>query len=100
MVRSPRITSLYFFAAFFLGTLTAPRSFALSESQKASLQQQVSAEIRKASLADASWGVLALDATTNDILFNYNATRAFIPASNRKLFTTAFALTSMGAEFR
>ncbi len=45
-------------------------------------------------------GVLAVDATTGDVLYDHNAERKFIPASNQKILVTATALSLLGAEHR
>lgn len=47
-----------------------------------------------------SWGVLVTDAATGQILYARNAGRYFAPASNAKLFTTAFALATLGPDYR
>src|SRR5215831_13423481 len=46
------------------------------------------------------WGLLIADAATGEVLFEQNADRYFVPASNMKLFTTALALARLGPEFR
>lgn len=46
------------------------------------------------------WGLLVADAKTGEVLFEQNADRFFVPASNMKLFTTALALAKLGPEFR
>src|SRR5262249_31156930 len=43
------------------------------------------------------WGLLVADAKTGEVLFEQNADRYFVPASNMKLFTTALALAKLGA---
>jgi serine-type D-Ala-D-Ala carboxypeptidase/endopeptidase (penicillin-binding protein 4) len=43
--------------------------------------------------------LLITDATTGETLFEKNADRFFIPASNLKLFTTALALAKLGSDF-
>lgn len=48
----------------------------------------------------ANWGVYIALAETGDVLFQRNATRGYIPASNRKLFTGAFALDQLGPDFQ
>ncbi|MCX7625526.1 MAG: D-alanyl-D-alanine carboxypeptidase/D-alanyl-D-alanine-endopeptidase [Candidatus Sumerlaeaceae bacterium] len=45
------------------------------------------------------WGVMVIDVTSGDILYQRNAQEKFIPASNRKLFTGALALDQLGADF-
>ena len=46
------------------------------------------------------WGLLIADAKTGEVLFEQNADRYFVPASNMKLFTTALALATLGREYR
>jgi serine-type D-Ala-D-Ala carboxypeptidase/endopeptidase (penicillin-binding protein 4) len=46
------------------------------------------------------WGMLVVDAQTGETLYEKNADGYFVPASNMKLFTTAFALTKLGTDYR
>jgi D-alanyl-D-alanine carboxypeptidase/D-alanyl-D-alanine-endopeptidase (penicillin-binding protein 4) len=46
------------------------------------------------------WGLLIVDAQTGDTLFEKNADRYFVPASNMKLFTTALALAKLGPDYK
>ena len=50
--------------------------------------------------AKGDWGLLIADAKTGEVLFEQNADRYFVPASNMKLFTTALALAKLGPDFR
>jgi D-alanyl-D-alanine carboxypeptidase/D-alanyl-D-alanine-endopeptidase (penicillin-binding protein 4) len=50
--------------------------------------------------AKGDWGLLVADAGTGQVLFEENADKFFVPASNMKLFTTALALWKLGAEYR
>jgi D-alanyl-D-alanine carboxypeptidase/D-alanyl-D-alanine-endopeptidase (penicillin-binding protein 4) len=46
------------------------------------------------------WGLLVLDAATGDTLYEKNADKYFVPASNMKLLTTALALDTLGPDFK
>ena len=46
------------------------------------------------------WGLLIADGATGETLYELNADKYFVPASNLKLFTTALALAKLGPEFR
>ena len=46
------------------------------------------------------WGLLIVDAESGETLYQQNADRYFVPASNMKLFTTALALAKLGPEYR
>src|ERR1051326_7217447 len=48
----------------------------------------------------AYWGIEIADAASGRVLFGENADHLFVPASNTKLFTTALALTRLGADYR
>lgn len=49
---------------------------------------------------DAYWGALVVDLTSGRVLYERNAAKRFVPASNMKLFTTAAALDALGPDFR
>jgi D-alanyl-D-alanine carboxypeptidase/D-alanyl-D-alanine-endopeptidase (penicillin-binding protein 4) len=46
------------------------------------------------------WGLVIMDAESGETLYQQNADRYFVPASNMKLFTTALALAKLGPEYR
>jgi D-alanyl-D-alanine carboxypeptidase/D-alanyl-D-alanine-endopeptidase (penicillin-binding protein 4) len=46
------------------------------------------------------WGVEVMDAATGDVLYERDADKYFVPASNMKLLTTALALDKLGVEYR
>src|SRR6266849_8481915 len=46
------------------------------------------------------WGLLVMDAESGETLYEQNADKFFVPASNMKLFSTALALAKLGPDFR
>jgi serine-type D-Ala-D-Ala carboxypeptidase/endopeptidase (penicillin-binding protein 4) len=46
------------------------------------------------------WGLLVADAVSGDTLYEKNADKYFVPASNMKLLTTALALDTLGPDYR
>ena len=50
--------------------------------------------------AKGDWGLLITDGGTGQVLFEENADKYFVPASNMKLFTTALALAKLSPDFR
>jgi len=53
-----------------------------------------------ASINKGEWGILVMDAESGEALYEQNADRYFVPASNMKLFTTALALAKLGVDYR
>src|SRR6267378_671311 len=53
-----------------------------------------------ASASKGQWGLLVVDAETGETLYEQNADKYFVPASNMKLFSTALALAKLGPDFR
>jgi serine-type D-Ala-D-Ala carboxypeptidase/endopeptidase (penicillin-binding protein 4) len=51
-------------------------------------------------LSKGEWGLLIVDGETGETLFELNADKYFVPASNMKLFTTALALAKLGPDYR
>jgi D-alanyl-D-alanine carboxypeptidase/D-alanyl-D-alanine-endopeptidase (penicillin-binding protein 4) len=47
-----------------------------------------------------SWGILIVDRDTGQALYELNADRHFVPGSNAKVVTTAFALAELGSDYR
>lgn len=48
----------------------------------------------------AHWGILVVDLESGETLYELNADKLFAPASTTKLFSTATALDTFGADFR
>lgn len=64
----------------------------------------VSARITQFLNADAAqpafWGVFVQDVQDGSVYYSYNADKAFLPASNQKILTSAAALTTLGSSYR
>jgi len=61
---------------------------------------RVDVELAAPIIGKGEWGLLIVDAATGDTLYELNADKYFVPASNMKLFTTAFALAKLGLDYR
>ena len=66
----------------------------------ARFRKRVEAALSAAGPDKGSWGILVSDAATGEVLYECNPDRYFIPASDTKLFTTALALATLGADYR
>src|SRR5579863_2638697 len=77
---------------------TAPDSRSLSPAELFSARAQMLLGAGQTSKGE--WGLLISDAKTGEVLFEQNADRYFVPASNMKLFTTALALATLGRDYR
>jgi D-alanyl-D-alanine carboxypeptidase/D-alanyl-D-alanine-endopeptidase (penicillin-binding protein 4) len=61
---------------------------------------RVDALLTEAHARKADWGILIANRDTGETLFDLNADRYFTPASNAKLFTSVFALATLGTGYR
>lgn len=64
------------------------------------LNQAITAIVERPEQRQAHWGIMVQDINTDAILYQNNAQKFFIPASNAKLFTTAAALVDLGENYR
>jgi serine-type D-Ala-D-Ala carboxypeptidase/endopeptidase (penicillin-binding protein 4) len=62
--------------------------------------ERADALLGSAPASKGEWGLLIVDAETGETLYELNADRYFVPASNMKLFTTALALAKLGPDYR
>ena len=65
-----------------------------------SLARRVNAIVDRAPLDRAHWGIVVQDARTAEVLYERNADRLFIPASNLKLVVATAAAHLLPADFR
>src|SRR5690606_13027316 len=97
-----RLLPVLVLAAGLMAGLTAPgaraqRATPLSARQ---LAVAVDAVLDDRAFGNAFWGVLVVDLETGDVLYERNAGKSFVPASNTKLYTTAAALDQLGPGYR
>jgi serine-type D-Ala-D-Ala carboxypeptidase/endopeptidase (penicillin-binding protein 4) len=76
------------------------RQSALSKRQAAKFASRAEALLGAGPTGKGEWGLLIVDAATDETLYQQNADRYFVPASNMKLFTTALALAKLGPDYR
>jgi D-alanyl-D-alanine carboxypeptidase/D-alanyl-D-alanine-endopeptidase (penicillin-binding protein 4) len=80
------------------GTAKKPNAAARKATAKFAARSE--ALLGSAPSSKGEWGLLIVDAETGETLFEQNADRYFLPASNMKLFSTALALAKLGPDFR
>jgi len=79
------------FLSFSLGVLAADDPPRL-------LGDRIQAILERPAAQRASWGVLIADSSGGEPLFEYNAQKLFVPASNAKLYASALALARLGPD--
>src|SRR5215467_13107985 len=73
---------------------------AFSKKQAAKFASRAQDLLGNGPAGKGEWGLLIVDAQSGETLFQQNADRYFVPASNMKLFATALALAKLGPDFR
>jgi len=80
--------------------LLAALALSVSFLHAASLAESIEKMLAESPSARAAfWGIEIVDLKSGHTLYQQNATRFFVPASNTKLFTTSLALTRVGPDF-
>ena len=62
--------------------------------------KRADALLAAAPASKGEWGLLIIDGETGETLYELNADKYFVPASNMKLFSTALALAKLGPDYR
>ena len=62
-----------------------------------SVQASVDEVITQPRYANSTWGMQVTDAATGEVVYSSNANQMFVPGSIMKSFTSATALSSLGA---
>jgi len=78
----------------------AKKSSGASKRASAKFAARAAALLGVAPANKGEWGLLIVDGESGETLYEQNADRYFVPASNMKLFTTALALAKLGPDYR
>jgi serine-type D-Ala-D-Ala carboxypeptidase/endopeptidase (penicillin-binding protein 4) len=78
----------------------AKKRNAASKKATAKFAVRAKALVGAAPASKGEWGLLIADAESGETLYEQNADKYFVPASNMKLFSTALALAKLGPEYR
>src|SRR5437660_7467900 len=78
----------------------AKKRSAASKKATAKFASRAEALLATTPTSKGEWGLLVVDAESGETLYEQNADKYFVPASNMKLFTTALALAKLGPEYR
>src|SRR5467141_3953040 len=79
---------------------SAKKRSAASKKATAKFASRAEALLATTPTSKGEWGMLIVDAESSETLYEQNADKYFVPASNMKLFTTALALAKLGPDYR
>lgn len=76
------------------------RSSVVDRADVTRFRKRVEVALNTAGPDKGLWGVLVTDETTGEVYYDRDSDNFFSPASNAKLFTAAFALATLGPDYR
>ena len=79
-------------------TPAGPSAAAMSASARFAVRAEQL--VQAAPVDKGEWGLLVVDAASGETLYEKNADKYFVPASNMKLLSTAVALDKLGVDYR
>lgn len=82
------------------GNVAVSGGYATSAPARARLAERIDAVLARPALSRVTWGVEVRDAATGAVLYQRNAARPMIPASNLKLVVSAAAAHHLPADYR
>jgi D-alanyl-D-alanine carboxypeptidase/D-alanyl-D-alanine-endopeptidase (penicillin-binding protein 4) len=100
MVRCCVIVAMGLMATTLQGETPAAKAPAATVQTVAALRERLEAHIQQARFAQARWGVKVVSLDSGKTLFERDADKLMVLASNTKLFTGGLALNRLGPEFR
>jgi len=83
-----------------LSSSTASLSPSPRRPQDSELGLEIDRVIDESGLTQARWGVCVMSMNDGRVVYSRNSDKLFTPASNMKVYTTAVALDSLGADYR
>src|SRR6266446_4793359 len=81
-------------------TMPAAKPGSTQSSSDSLLGQKIDRAIDESDLTQARWGVFVMSMKDGRVVYSRNSDKLFTPASNMKVYTTAVALDSLGADYR
>ena len=73
---------------------------ALAAPASGELSSRISAVIDGRDYKEAHWGILIVDASSKEVIYERDADKLFLPASTTKLYSCSTALAAFGADYR
>jgi len=81
------------------GAQSSTAKIAKSRAGVSRFASRVAAILAESRAARAAWGIVIFDQDSGEILYDRSGDSFFTPASNAKLFTSAFALMALGPDY-